>query len=234
MRVRIFQHVPFEGIGSIGAWCERRGIRPAMTRLFAGDLPPSRPDYDLLVVMGGPMSVNDRDRFPWLVPEGEAVARGAAAGGPVLGICLGAQVIAAALGARVMANPVKEIGWFPVHEAEATSADRGAGVRSIMPDHMTVFHWHGETFDLPTGARLLLSSPGCAHQAFSSGAGVLGLQFHLEMTVEGAAALAKNCPEDLAPGPWVQEEKQLTAEPALFMAANRVLDAVLDSLAAST
>ena len=115
MRVHIFQHVSFEGIGSIGAWLDRRRVVPSFTRYDAGGTPPPPRDYDALIVMGGPMSVNDGDRHPWLATETRAIADAMNAGRRVLGVCLGAQLIAHALGCRVFPNATKEIGWAAVH-----------------------------------------------------------------------------------------------------------------------
>lgn len=156
MRAHYLQHVPFEGLGSIGPWLEATGYELTHTRFFEStDLPESKA-IDLLVIMGGPMSVNDEERFPWLVQEKQFVREVIESGKPVLGICLGAQLIASAMGGKVFANPVKEIGWFPIH-ADNTADSAMFG----FPLSETVFHWHGETFDLPPGAMRLAKSEGC-------------------------------------------------------------------------
>jgi GMP synthase-like glutamine amidotransferase len=114
MRAHYFQHVPFEGLGSIAPWLRRQGYEISKTEFFSSATLPALADMDLLIVMGGPMSVNDEHRLPWLVPEKRFLYDAIACGVPVLGICLGAQLIASALGARVYRNREKEIGWFPV------------------------------------------------------------------------------------------------------------------------
>ena len=129
--------------------------------------------------MGGPMSANDD--LPYIRQELGLIERAAAAGKPVLGICLGAQLIAKALGARVYRNPVKEIGWYPITWTRA--ADRDALLAGLGGQE-TVFHWHGETFDLPGGRRVAGQFERCRHQAFRWGASVYGFQFHLEVTPE--------------------------------------------------
>ncbi len=113
MKVHVLQHVPFEGLGSIDPWLASRGAEVAYTRFFQNDPLPSPGSMDLLVVMGGPMSVNDEGELAWLAPEKRFVRDAVESGVPVLGICLGAQLIASALGACVYPNRVKEIGWFP-------------------------------------------------------------------------------------------------------------------------
>jgi GMP synthase-like glutamine amidotransferase len=134
-------------------------------------------------------------------------------------------MIASALGARVFPNAHKEIGWFPVRAADGNSdAFR-------FPDQATVFHWHGETFDLPAGAIHLARSSGCEHQAFQVGASAIGLQFHLETTPETADQIIRHCRDDLVPGEYVQNEAVLRAAPdEAYRGINRLMDEVLSYL----
>ena len=138
---------------------------------------PSVKSLSGLIVMGGPMGVYEEDRYPFLKPERDYIAKVVDAGKPVLGICLGSQLIAHALGARVYPNKKKEIGWYRVHltsEGEKDPLMKGANAP-------WVFQWHGDTFDLPKGARRLASSTLCKNQAFRFGQNVYGLQYHLEV-----------------------------------------------------
>lgn len=216
MRALVLQHEAFEGPAAIGDWLAERQADVTTVHLYRGDPLPSQPDYDLLLIMGGAMSVNDEADLPWLISEKRFVAAAIAQGKAVLGICLGAQLIASAGGARVYANGQKEIGWWPL-----VAGDDNADTFTF-PTPLTVFHWHGETFELPAGARLLASSAACRHQAFQLGRRVLGLQFHLEMTPPAVALLAENCADELAQGgPWVQQTEALLAAPASHYAANR-------------
>jgi GMP synthase-like glutamine amidotransferase len=190
MRVLAFRHVPFEHLGRIEPELASRGIGIDYADLYQpGAAEPDPARYHGLIFMGGAMSVNDG--LPYLEREARWIAQAVAAGRPVLGVCLGAQLIAKALGARVYRNPVKEIGWFEIELTGEGAADplfAGAAQRE------TVFQWHGETFDLPPGARWLASSPACRHQAFRIGASAYALQFHLEVTPE---MIADWCSQDL-------------------------------------
>jgi GMP synthase-like glutamine amidotransferase len=174
--------------------------------------------------MGGPMSVNDEVQYPWLVEEKALVAGAIANARMVLGVCLGAQVIASALGSRVFRNPEPEIGWFPIQptvEGEAMGLN-GSG---------RVFHWHGETFDLPAGATLLASSAGCVNQAFALGPRVLGLQFHLEVTPSDVRAMVEHGRHELTPSRFVQSEVEiLAAPPERYATANAALDELIKHL----
>jgi GMP synthase-like glutamine amidotransferase len=227
MRVHYLQHVPFEGLGSIGPWLESRRAEVTATRLFDEARFPKVSEIDWLVVMGGPMSVNDDRVHPWLAPEKRFIAEAIGSMKAVLGVCLGAQLIASALGARVFPNAEREIGWFEVEPAP------GAGdspFSTIFRAPLEVFHWHGETFHLPPRATHLARSAACEHQAFSIGDRVLGLQFHLEPTAETARALVEHCPADLAQARWVQSPGEMLRDDARFDRAHQVMDAVLDRL----
>lgn len=225
MHAHVLQHVPYEDIGSIQSWLAARSATVSYTRFFDhGDL-PALDGIDLVIAMGGPMSVNDEAELPWLVAEKAFVRAAVARGVPVLGICLGAQLIASALGARVYPNGAKEIGWFPV-EAVADAAD---GFR--FPASSLVFHWHGETFDLPPGAVRLARSAACANQAFQLGRRSIGLQFHLETTPESGAAMLAHGRDELVAAPYVQTEADIrAAAPATYAEGNRLMAGVLDYL----
>ena len=223
MRAHYLQHVPFEGLGSIAPWLAAKGYEVTCTRFFESADLPDVGAIDLLVIMGGPMSVNDEDAFPWLVAEKRFVREFISAGKPVLGICLGAQMIASALGSPVFANPVKEIGWFPVQ-----SVADGDDKLFRFPPVETVFHWHGETFDLPPAAVRLAKSEACENQAYQIGNSVIGLQFHLETTQESANQIVAHCRDELVASTYVQtEEEILSATPDRYDSINDLMGDIL-------
>lgn len=177
MRVLVIRHVPFEHLGRIAPALESRGIGCDYLDLYLD--PHARCDlhaYGGLISMGGPMSANDD--LPYIARELRMIEEALSRGKPLLGVCLGAQMVARAAGARVYRNPVKEIGWAPIHFTDAARED---ALFAGFAEPETVFHWHGETFDLPAGANWLAWSRDCRHQAFRLGA-AYGLQFHLEVT----------------------------------------------------
>ena len=145
----------------------------------------------------------------------------------MIGICLGAQLIACAMGAAVRVNREKEIGWFPVTAEPARETE---DVFSF-PQELLVFHWHGETFDLPAGAARLAGSSACENQAFQLGRRVIGLQFHLETTPEAARDIVHHCRDELQPSRYVQSAAQiLGVEDSNYTAINTWMDKMLQYL----
>lgn len=225
MRVHVLQHVAFEGLGSIEDWLAERGAVISYTRFYEDPSLPDLADIDFIIALGGPMSVNDETDLPWLVVEKRFVSEAIAAGKAVLGICLGAQLISSAQGARVYPGPQKEIGWFLIFAAEPQN-----GVFRF-PAVATVFHWHGETFDLPTGAVRLAGSAVNPNQAFQIGERVIGLQFHLETTPQSAAAMIQHCGDELIPASYVQSAADLQSAPAAHYAGvNALMGEILSYL----
>jgi GMP synthase-like glutamine amidotransferase len=174
IRVRAFQHTPSEPLGYFEQIFSEQKIPFEYARLWDGD-PVSMGDATHLVFLGGPMSVNDEQEFPWLKEEKELIRRAVKKRVPVLGLCLGAQLIASAHGATVY-RFVNETGWFPVSTTPGCT-----GVFASFPDTFHVFQMHGETFHLPVGGKLQFRGDAVPHQGFRLGS-ALGLQFHLEMT----------------------------------------------------
>lgn len=207
MRIHYLQHVAFEPPAAIEDWAQEAGHCMTGSHLYRGDALPQVAAFDLLIIMGGPMSVNDEQEHPWLAPEKELVRKAIEHRRSVLGICLGAQMIASALGASVYRAPQKEIGWFPVRRV----TDQGFGAR--LPERFTPLHWHGETFDLPTGAVQLVATDAVPNQAFQLGDNVLGLQFHLEATPRSVAQLVEHAAHEIQEGqPFQQAPLQILTQ----------------------
>jgi GMP synthase-like glutamine amidotransferase len=229
MRIHCLQHVPFEGPAGIAEWAERRGHDLAVTHLYDGAALPGPDAFDWLVVMGGPMGVHDEAEHPWLAAEKVLLHEAIAAGKTIIGVCLGAQLLADALGARVYRNAEKEIGWLPI---ELTEQGQGSALFGFLPERIEVFHWHGDTFELPPGAVHLARSQGCANQAFLWDGRLLGLQFHVETTQESLRELVEHGADDIVPGPFVQSaERMLAASGEDCERIHGALFGVLDRLA---
>ena len=249
MRFHCLQHVPFETPGILADRLRARGhsvqVTPASFAL------PSLEDFDGLIIMGGPMSIHDEAEFPWLRAEKELIGAAIRAEKKVLGICLGAQLIAAVSDARVYNNEQKEIGYFPLSWTEAAfqwtaTAEPSAQVATEWTasslrelETVPVFHWHGETFDLPKGAVLLASTKACINQAFLVGENILALQFHPEVTPSIIGDMIAHEGHELIPAPYVQTAEVIMAQLPMADRANpghpwpldgsRLLDCCLDA-----
>ena len=227
MKLHYFQHVPFEGPGSVSHWAAANKHELSVPRWHLGETPPPLSDIDLLLVMGGPMSVHDTDRYPWLAKENAYLHSAIEANQAVLGICLGAQLLADALGAEITRNEHPEIGWFPVTRSEQL---RHTGLQAIIPPVMEAFHWHGETFTLPHGCTPVAASAACVNQGFLFSDRVIGLQFHLEMTMASTSVLIDNCRDEMVAGKYIQTQAQMLAQADRFQRANLVMAGILEYL----
>jgi GMP synthase-like glutamine amidotransferase len=182
MRWHCLQHLPDEGPGHAATWLAAHGHSLSYTRLFEpNSVFPALAEFDGLLILGGAMNVHDEAEFPWLAPEKAFLREVLRAGKITLAICLGAQLVAQALGGEVRRNPEPEIGFWTVRfSAKALTHPLLSG----WPDKATVLHWHVDTFTLPPGAVRIGMSAGCAAQGYVWGDGIIGLQFHPEMTEE--------------------------------------------------
>ena len=183
--VNVIRHLAFEDLAGFTSLLQAKDIE--VNYIEAADYALKPDDMsqidalsdDLLIILGGPVSVNDKAMFPFIEAEINLLEQRIAADKPTLGVCLGAQLIASALGAEVYPGKEKEIGWYPL---DLTEAGKHSALRYLSAEHCSMLHWHGETFDLPDGAVLLASSEKYPNQAFSYGENTLALQFHPEVT----------------------------------------------------
>ncbi|KJS18228.1 MAG: amidotransferase [Peptococcaceae bacterium BRH_c4b] len=231
MKIHYLQHVPFEGIAYIENWIKVNENEVAGTKLFAGEIPVADMEFDMLVVMGGPMNIYEEDKYPWLAKEKRYIEKAIAAKKSVLGICLGAQLIADVLGARVYNNSHREIGWHPVY---LTPEAKNTAVFNDLPEKFTAFHWHGDTFDIPSGAVRTAASKACPNQAFEYEKRVIGLQFHLESSAGSIAALIRNCGDEIVEGSYIQAREEITAGLKHIEELNSMMDSLLNRLAGMT
>ena len=213
MKITIIQHVPFENPGYFSEIFKGYNARVSYLQIYR-EPALIKEDYDVLLIMGGPMNIYEEDIYPWLKEEKAIINNAIKNEKVVIGICLGAQLIADVLGSKVYPCRSREIGWFPVQKTN----DR---ILNFLPDYITVFHWHGETFDLPQNAISFYSSELTEHQAFIYQEKVLGLQFHLEMKHEGAKALCYHCREEMDGTAYVMNEKEIIGQYEKYNASNK-------------
>jgi GMP synthase (glutamine-hydrolysing) len=214
--VRVIQHETGEGPGLIEEALALEGVACDVVRVDLGQpVPAALGDAVGLVVLGGGMGVNEAGQRPHLVEERDLVKAALGAGVPVLGTCLGSQILAWALGASVRAAPAKEIGWFEVTPGPAAATDP---LFAPLPERFTTFHWHGDVFELPSGAVSLASSERTAHQAFRHGDRAYGLLFHLEVTPVHVRSMVSACGAELreagVPGATLVDGAERWAGPA--------------------
>jgi len=203
IRIHCLQHVSFENLGCIENWIAEKQYEITYTKFFEEFVFPKSSDFDWLIILGGPMSVNDSEKFPWIIEEQKFIEKAIKEDKTVLGICLGSQLIASILGSKVYPNQEKEIGWFPISKVGNTSV--------LFSDINTypVFHWHGETFDLPENTELLASSEACKNQAFQYKDKILGLQFHLEISRESLAKMVNFGKDEIIKSKYIQSPEEI-------------------------
>jgi GMP synthase-like glutamine amidotransferase len=200
MNIDVLQHVPFEGLASIEEWGNDNGHTFRMHKLYENPSIPRIDDLEFLILLGGPMSANDQDQ-QWIDEERRLIRKTISENKPVFGVCLGAQQIAKALGAAVIQGD-KEVGWHPIRSVSSRLP--------FIPEELTVFHWHGEQFELPDRAERLVSSAACENQGFIYSEKVIGLQFHLEMTPNRIQGLLTHDGDYIDHSQFVQSAEEIT------------------------
>jgi GMP synthase-like glutamine amidotransferase len=225
MRAVCLQHVPFEGLGAFATSLEKRGIKVDPCLVPKQGLPDDA--GDLLIVMGGPMSVNDPD--VWIAEETDFIRSALLAGKPMIGVCLGSQLMAKALGASVRPGTALEIGMTEIHLTQEAKTDPVFGA---LPASFDVFEWHGEVFDLPKGCLQLAGSALAPLQAFRYGSRAYGLLFHLEMEQAGIDSLCRECAPDLVKAKLTAQDVKAAAIPRL-PTLHRFADLLVDYLLTS-
>ena len=227
MRIHCLQHASFEGLAAIEGWTGEKRHTVNYTRLYLNEPFPAADEFDMLIVMGGPMSFDDYDTCTWLHDETTFIKKAIDAGKKVLGICLGSQLIANAIDGSAKHGKVKEIGWYPV---SFENLEKYTGLDAF-PNRFMTFHWHGDTFDIPAGATRIASSEATPNQGYIYKNNVIGLQFHFEMTKTSLEELIERCKDDLTKGPWVQGEEDIKKGFDNLEANNRLLWKIMDYLA---
>lgn len=197
LRIHALFHTDYADLSFIKQWARAHNHPITVSRSYDNDNLPALDSFDWLIVMGGPMSVHDENKYSWLIKEKRLIKQAVDAGKTVIGICLGAQIIAHCLGAEVKPSGVKEIGWLPM---QLTEAGQAHPLLQDLPKDFTVFHWRGEGFDCPKGASIIAKTQAWANQGFiyqtpehkARGTWVLAWQCHFEVTKESLPKMVSN------------------------------------------
>jgi len=214
MKIQVLQNIAFEGPGHIEKIAEEKGHEFNIVNLYDGEQPLPATDYDMMVILGGPMRIYEESEYPWLGIEKKAIEYAIQSDKIILGICLGAQLIADVLGAEVYKNEFREIGWYPVTRTVDSPL-------KFFPQKLNVFHWHSETFDIPGNATRIFSSEATENQSFLYEDKVLAMQFHLEVTEEMVEDFIFFYKEDLEPGKFVMQKEKISRLTKKYVSLNR-------------
>lgn len=225
LRIHYLQHVHFEDLGCIEDWAHEKGHILTGTQFYGNSNLPEISDFDWLIIMGGPMSIHDEKQYSWLAIEKQFIKQAIHFNKKVIGICLGSQLIASVLGSTIYPNQHKEIGWFPITTTPIVS--------KLMPAlreqrNYTVFHWHGETFNLPPKSPLLASSEACKNQAFLYNNQVLGLQFHLEVTEKLLLKMTNFGQDELVSNRYIQPLGNILSQKQYLIQNNTIMFEILN------
>lgn len=224
VRIQCFHHIPWEGRAFLPEWAAKTGHEWQATLVPEAERLPDPASFDALVIMGGPMSLRDQNRHPWLKAEKNHLERVLNLGKPFTGICLGAQMLAELYGGQVRMGRQSEIGWYPLLLADER---RETWVGDSLPEGLKTFFWHDDVFETPREATRIAGTAASRDQAFVLGSS-LALQFHLEVTPEWAAHLARRDADQLVPGRSTQSASDILGQPpGLYEQNNAAMESLL-------
>lgn len=208
MRVHYLQHAAFENIGVIEYWAQTASCSFKGTQSYLGQALPDIDSFDFLIIMGGPQSAVEVEKYPYLMDEVNLIKAAIEHEKLILGFCLGAQLISIALGARAERSPHKEVGTYPI---QLTSAGKQDPILNGLPEQFAVIHWHNDMPGLTDDAVVLADSAGCPRQIVRFADHIYGFQCHLEPTKQGITSMLQHCVSDLQAGQYVQSAEQMLA-----------------------
>ncbi len=225
-RIHCLQHAPGEGPANIEVWARERGHDFSVTHVYRDPFPKME-DFDLLIVLGGAMGAYEEAKHPWLVSEKAFLKQVISSQKKILGICLGAQILAEVNGGKVYPGEFLELGWY---EVEFTEAAKQEPLFAGFPPRFTAFHWHGDTFEMPTGAIRLAESQVYLNQGFKIGTNQLALQFHPEVNEDLLLHWVESSKDDWPEGRFVQRMHEILHQAERIERTYRILGSILDRL----
>lgn len=226
MQIHAVLHAAFEPLGIIAQWAKEQGHLVSITRTYDGEQLPEVSLFDMLIIMGGPQSSLEIEKYPYLADEIALIKKSIVENKPIIGVCLGAQLISQALGADPEKSPHKEVGVFSIELLDDAHDDP---IFKDFPKDFDVMHWHNDMPGLPNGSVVLAKSAGCPRQIVRFLPNVYGFQCHFEINRDVALGLIANCQSDLVPSLFVQNEDQMLKSD--FSSINQKMKKILDVLA---
>lgn len=223
MRIHYIQHVAHEDLGCIYDWVIDRKHQLSSTKIFENVTFPDIETFDLLIILGGPMSVNDN--LGWISEEKKFIKKAIDNNKKILGICLGSQFIASVLGERIVQNLKKEIGWFPIRISNNSECETPIGKAD---EEIIVFHWHGETYNLPNKTIHLAESVVCKNQAFVFNKNVIALQFHLEITEKSLEKMITFGTDELVNDDFIQKKEKMVSFQNQILECNKKMVSLME------
>lgn len=231
MKVHFLIHLPYKEYTFAENWVLENRHTLSRNHLLEEDFNFPEPEtFDLLVVLGGIMSVNDESEYPWLVKEKKYIESVMKRNKKVLGVCFGSQLLADVLGAKVYKHEIPEVGW---HEISLLNEAEESLVFKNLPDKFVSFVWHYDTFDIPAGCTRLARSEACKNQAFEYGTQIIGLQFHPEFTLENIKRLLKDYGNLIVESEFSQSPELILSKKGNFKASNNILKIILEKMTLS-
>ncbi|MBI4356821.1 MAG: type 1 glutamine amidotransferase [Gammaproteobacteria bacterium] len=224
-RIHTISHIPHEDLGVIQHWLKDKKHKVTFTRTYQTDHFPDLNTLDWIIVLGGPMSVQETHLYPWLTKEKHFIEACIRARKKVLGICLGAQLIGEVLGGRVTKNPYREIGWFKVERCLSPLHP----LATIFPSQFEAFHWHSDTFEIPLSTLPLAKSEACQNQGFLYQDQTIALQFHCEVTLTNVQSWIEQGEEEWRQkGPYIQSPEEMVRDLTRFDRTREIMHQLLD------
>lgn len=223
MKIQFITHASIESPAALIEYCKNNKLETNCCNAVYEPL-PDIDSFDVLIIMGGPQSPLELEKYPYLMQEINLIKETLAIGKKIIGICLGAQLLSISIESTVSKSPAKEVGWFPITLTNHGIDDQHL---SSWPKELDVMHWHYDMLVLNQDMQLIASSEGCPNKIFRYKNQAYGFQCHLEFTKQAIIKLISNCREDLLKRKFTGESEDIRSGD--FNSLNNYLYKFLDS-----